>query len=103
MFDDKLTELDSNNTSTLTNELTTQNTYEVLCCDRLSRAAGPHHHARQSVLHVLEAVSQGQDGHDLTGHCNVKPSLECEKRKITCNITQDSSFSSSFIHLLAES
>lgn len=55
------------------------NTHQVLCCDRLSRAAGPHHHARQSVFHVLQAVCQSQDGHDLAGHCDVEPSLECEK------------------------
>lgn len=51
-------------------------THQVLCGDGLSRAAGPHHHARQSVFHVLQAVCQSQDGHDLAGHCNIKPSLE---------------------------
>lgn len=56
-------------------------THQVLCGDRLSRAASPHHHARQSVSHVLQAVCQSQDGHDLAGHCNVEPGLGCEKRK----------------------
>lgn len=50
-------------------------THQVLCSDGSSWAAGAHHHASQSVLHVLQADWQSQDGHDLTGHSNVKASL----------------------------
>lgn len=50
-------------------------THQILRGDRLSTAAGPHHHTRQSGLHVLQTVRQGQDGHDLAGHRNVEPCL----------------------------
>lgn len=52
------------------------NTHQILCSDGLSRAAGPHNHTCQSVFHVLETVRQSQDSHNLTGHCDVEPSLE---------------------------
>lgn len=51
-------------------------THQVLCSDGLPTAAGPHHHTCQPGLHVLQTICQGQDGHDLTGHCDVEPCLE---------------------------
>lgn len=57
------------------------NTHQVLGGDGLSGAARPHDHAGQSVLHVLQAVSQSQDCHDLAGHRNVEASLERGNKK----------------------
>ena len=34
-----------------------------------------HHDFAQAFPHVAEAVCQGQDGHDLAGHCDVKLGL----------------------------
>ena len=53
-----------------------KHTYQVLRCDWLSRATGSHHHAGQADPHVPQAVGQGQDGHDLTGHRDVEARLE---------------------------
>lgn len=57
-------------------------THQILCSDRLPTAAGPHHHTGQSGFHVLQTVCQGQDGHDLTGHCDVEPCLENNRGKL---------------------
>lgn len=49
-----------------------RDTHQVLSCHRLPIFVTGHHHPSQSLLHVGEAIRQGQHGHDLAGHCNVK-------------------------------
>lgn len=56
--------------------LSTWNTHQVLCGDGPPGAAGPHHHTRQSAFHVVQAVCQSEDGHDLTGYGDVEPRLD---------------------------
>lgn len=52
-----------------------RSTDQVLCGDGLSTAAGGHHHLGQALPHVLQAAGEGKDGHDFTGHRDVKLGL----------------------------
>lgn len=63
----------------LNNETAEGNTHQVLGGDGLAGATCPHHHAGQPAPHVVQAVGQSQDGHDLAGHRNVEASLERTK------------------------
>lgn len=67
----------------LNNETAEGNTHQVLGGDWLAGATRPHHHAGQPAPHVVQAVCQSQDGHDLAGHRNVKASLERTKGEKT--------------------
>lgn len=51
-------------------------TDQVLGGDGRSSAAGGHDHLGQTLTHVLHAAGEGEHRHDLTGHCDVKLSLE---------------------------
>lgn len=51
-------------------------THQVLRGDGLSIAAGGHDHLGQTLPHVLQAAGEGEDGHDFTGHRDVKLSLQ---------------------------
>ena len=39
-----------------------------------------HHHSPQALLHVVEAVGQGQHRHDLAGHRDVKLRLKWKEK-----------------------
>lgn len=54
-------------------------TDQVLRGDGLSVAAGGHDHLGQTLPHVLQAAGEGEDGHDFTGHRDVKLSLQDEE------------------------
>lgn len=56
-------------------------TDQVLRGDGLSVAAGRHHHLGQALPHVLQAAGEGEDGHDFTGHRNVKLGLQSGRNK----------------------
>lgn len=63
----------------LNNKTAEGNTHQVLGGDGLAGATRPHHHAGQPAPHVVQAVGQSQDSHDLAGHRNVEASLERTK------------------------
>lgn len=56
-------------------------THQILCGYGLPAFVTGHHHSPQPLLHVGEAVGQGQHRHDLAGHRDVKLRLRRQKQR----------------------
>lgn len=58
-----------------------EHAHQIFCCHGLPTFVTGHHHSSQPLLHVREAVGQGQHRHNLTGHCNIKLRLQWQKHR----------------------